>query len=76
MDFARSTDLRRNLGAYVERLLRGEEFILMHRGKPVGEIVPFRGERNRTPAWKRRLAPLQMTGESLTATIREERDAQ
>ena len=75
MDFAPSTDLRRNLGAYIARLQRGEEFILMHRGKPVGEIVPFRGERNRTPSWKRRFEPLPLRGDSLTATLREERDA-
>lgn len=74
MEYARSTDLRRHLGRYIERIEQGESLILIHRGKPIARITPFEPERRKEPTWKRPIEAHELRGRPIGETLRDERD--
>lgn len=53
----------------------GETLILIRRGKPVAEIIPFSGRPQKIPAWKQPSARLQIEGSDLSSAILEDREA-
>ncbi|MDI6817046.1 MAG: type II toxin-antitoxin system Phd/YefM family antitoxin [Actinomycetota bacterium] len=70
------TDFRKKASDFITEVEHGETLVLMRRGKPVAEIVPFSDKAKRTPSWKRPGLRLQMEGSDLSSAILEEREAE
>lgn len=68
------TDFRKNASSFINEVEHGETLILIRRGKPVAEIIPFSG-RSQIPAWKKPGIRLQMKGSDLSSAILEDREA-
>jgi len=51
----------------------GKTLILLRRGKPVAEVIPFADEIRRTPSWKKPGIQLKIQGSSLSSAILDER---
>lgn len=67
------TDFRKNASGFINEVEHGETLILIRRGKPVAEIIPFSGKL-RSPAWKQPGVRLQIQGSDLSSAILEERE--
>ncbi|MBS3908969.1 MAG: type II toxin-antitoxin system Phd/YefM family antitoxin [Actinobacteria bacterium] len=70
------TDFRKKASGFITEVEHGETLILMRRGKPVAEIVPFSDKPKRTPSWKQTGLRLQVEGSDLSSAILEEREAE
>ena len=68
------TDFRNNASGFISEVECGETIILIRRGKPVAEIVPFSEKSGRAPAWKEPGVRLQIPGDDLSSAILEERE--
>ena len=68
------TDFRKNASGFINEVEHGETLVLIRRGKPVAEIVPFSTRSNSTPAWKQPAVRLQIQGSDLSSAILEERE--
>jgi prevent-host-death family protein len=68
------TDFRKNASGFINEVEHGETLILIRRGKPVAEIVPFSGQSQKIPAWKQPGVRLQIKGSDLSSAILEERE--
>lgn len=68
------TDFRKNASGFISEVEGGETIVLLRRGKPVAEIVPFSVKAKGTPAWKKRPVRLQLNGKDLSSAILEERE--
>ena len=69
------TDFRKKASGYIAEVEHGETLILLRRGKPVAEVIPFSGSPQRTPAWKRPFIRLKLKGSDLSSAILEDREA-
>lgn len=69
------TDFRKKASGFITEVEHGETIILLRRGKPIAEIIPFTGRPPRTPSWKQPGICLQMKGSDLSSAILEEREA-
>lgn len=69
------TDFRKNASGFINEVEHGETLILIRRGKPVAEIVPFSSQSQKIPAWKQPGVRLQIKGSDLSSAILEEREA-
>ena len=69
------TDFRKNTSSFIDEVEHGETLILIRRGKPVAEIIPFSGRAQKIPAWKQPSARLQIEGSDLSSAILEDREA-
>jgi len=69
------TDFRKNASSFINEVEHGETLILIRRGKPVAEIVPYSGRSQELPAWKQRSARFQIQGRDLSSAILEDREA-
>ncbi|MEW6520860.1 MAG: type II toxin-antitoxin system Phd/YefM family antitoxin [Thermodesulfobacteriota bacterium] len=69
------TDFRKNASGFIDEVEHGETLVLIRRGKPVAEIVPFSGRAISSPAWKQPGLRLQMRGSELSSAILEERES-
>jgi prevent-host-death family protein len=69
------TDFRKKASDVIDEVEQGEAFILMRRGKPVAEVVPYSDETLQTPSWKQSLTRLRMKGSDLSSAILDEREA-
>jgi len=67
------TDFRKKVSSFIDEVEFGETLILLRRGKPIAEIIPFSGRDKEIPAWKQPIQPLQMQGCDLSSAILEER---
>jgi prevent-host-death family protein len=70
------TDFRKNASDLLNEVEHGETLILLRRGKPVAEIVPFSDRSQRTPAWKLSGIRLRIQGSDLSSAILEERETE
>lgn len=70
------TDFRKNASGFINEVEHGETLILIRRGKPVAEIIPFSSRSQEKPAWKQPVVRLQIQGSDLSSAILEERDAE
>ena len=70
------TDFRKNASGFIAELEHGETLILLRRGKPVAEVIPFSASLQRTPAWKKPVIRLKMQGRDLSSAILEDREAE
>jgi prevent-host-death family protein len=68
------TDSRKKASDLITEVEHGETIILLRRGKPVAEVVPFSDRPQRTPAWKQSGVRLRIRGSELTSAILEERE--
>ena len=68
------TDFRKKASDLITEVEHGETLILLRRGKPVAEIVPFSDRTQRAPAWKQSGIRLQIRGSDLSSAILEERE--
>jgi antitoxin (DNA-binding transcriptional repressor) of toxin-antitoxin stability system len=57
----------------LDKIQKGDSFLLMKNNKPLAELVPLT---NQTKKWKRLVNPIQLSSEiSMTDFIRQERDS-
>jgi prevent-host-death family protein len=68
------TDFRKKASDLITEVEHGETLILLRRGKPVAEIVPFSDKARKSPAWKLSGARLRIQGSDLSSAILEERE--
>jgi prevent-host-death family protein len=68
------TDFRKKASDLLTEVEHGETLILLRRGKPVAEVVPFSDKAQRTPAWKLSGIRLRIQGSDLSSAILEERE--
>lgn len=68
------TDFRKNASGFINEVEHGETIVLIRRGKPVAEIIPFSNRERKIPAWKQPGIRLQIQGSDLSSTILEERE--
>jgi prevent-host-death family protein len=69
------TDFRKNASSFINEVEHGETLILIRRGKPVAEIIPFSGKPQKIPTWKQPGVRLQIEGSDLSSAILEDREA-
>jgi prevent-host-death family protein len=68
------TDFRKKASGFITEVEHGETLVLLRRGKPVAEIVPFSDGTQRLPAWKQPGIRLRTRGSDLSSAILEERE--
>lgn len=69
------TDFRKKASGFIAEVEHGETIVLLRRGKPVAEIIPFSDRLQRTPAWKKTRTRLKLQGSDLSSAILDEREA-
>ena len=68
------TEFRKRASGFISEVEHGETIVLLRRGKPVAEVIPFSDEVRRTPLWKKPGIRLQIQGSVLSSAILEERE--
>ena len=69
------TDFRKNASGFITEVENGETLVLLRRGRPVAEVIPFSDEPPLKPSWKKPGIRLQIKGSDLSSAILEEREA-
>lgn len=69
------TDFRKRASGFINEVEHGETIILLRRGKPVAEVIPFSDNSQRAPSWKKPGIQLQIRGADLSTAIIDEREA-
>ncbi len=70
------TDFRKKASGFITEVEHGETLVLLRRGRPIAEVIPFSDRSQRTPSWKQPGIRLQMQGSDLSSAILEEREAE
>jgi len=68
------TDFRNRASDLITEVEHGETLILLRRGKPVAEVIPFIDRAQRAPAWKQPGIGLRISGGDLSSAILQERE--
>lgn len=68
------TEFRKNTASFIDEVEHGETLVLVRRGKPVAEIIPFSDRPQKMPAWKQSGIRLQIQGSDLSSAILEDRE--
>ncbi len=68
------TDFRKNASGFITEVEHGETLVLLRRGKPVAEVIPFSDDMNKIPSWKKPGIRLQIDGKDLSSAILDERE--
>jgi prevent-host-death family protein len=74
MKTVRFTDFRKKASDYINEVEHGETIVLLRRGKPVAEVIPFSDSYRSVPAWKKAGVCLRVRGSDLSSAILEERE--
>ncbi len=69
------TDFRKKASGFITEVEHGETLILLRRGKPVAEVIPFSDETLQKPSWKKPGIRLKINGSDLSSAILQEREA-
>ncbi len=69
------TDFRKNTASFINQVEHGERLVLIRRGKPVAEVIPFSDRPQKKPAWKQSSVRLQIQGSDLSSAILEDRES-
>ena len=69
------TDFRNNASGFIAEVEHGETLVLLRRGKPVAEVIPFSDKVQQTPSWKKPGIHLKLKGRDLSSAILEDREA-
>ena len=67
-------DFRKRASGFIIEVEHGETIVLLRRGKPVAEVIPF-SDNLSTPSWRKPGIRLRIPGSDLSSAIIEERDA-
>jgi prevent-host-death family protein len=70
------TDFRKKASEYITEVEHGETIVLLRRGKPIAEVIPFTDRFQRTPSWKHPGIALQIQGSDLSSAISKERESE
>jgi prevent-host-death family protein len=70
------TDFRKNASGFITEVEHGESLVLLRRGRPIAEVVPFMEKLQHTPSWKRPGINLQIKGSDLSSAILKERESE
>ena len=68
------TDFRKNASNFITEVEHGETLVLLRRGKPVAEVIPFSDDILKIPAWKKPGIRLKIHGTDLCSAILDERE--
>jgi prevent-host-death family protein len=68
------TDFRNKASGFIAEVEHGETLVLLRRGKPVAEVIPFSDKAQQTPSWKRPGICLKLKGSDLSSAILEDRE--
>ena len=68
------TDFRKQASNFITEVEHGETLVLLRRGKPVAEVIPFSDKAPLTPSWKKPGIRLHIKGGDLSSAILEERE--
>ena len=68
------TDFRKKASGFITEVERGETLVLLRRGKPVAEVIPYTDEARHVPSWKEPGIQLKIQGASLSSIILDERE--
>ena len=69
------TAFRKNASGFITEVEHGETLVLLRRGRPVAEVVPYSDDVRRMPSWKKPGIKLQIQGSDLSSAILEERES-
>jgi prevent-host-death family protein len=61
-------ELTHNFSNYLKEVKAGKRIIVMERNTPIADIIPH-NENIVYPGWKRRIAKIELKGESFSETI-------
>jgi prevent-host-death family protein len=70
------TDFRNKASEFITEVEHGETIVLLRRGRPIAEVIPFTNKQKRTPSWKQPGLNLQIQGSDLSSAILKEREAE
>ncbi len=70
------TDFRKKASEFITEVEHGESIVLLRRGRPIAEVVPFTDKLKGTPSWKQPGINLQMQGSDLSSAILKERESE
>jgi prevent-host-death family protein len=70
------TDFRKKASVFLTEVEHGESIVLLRRGKPIAEIIPFSDRARQTPSWKRPGVRLQIQGSDLSSAVLQERESE
>lgn len=70
------TDFRKKASIFITEVEHGETILLLRRGRPVAEVMPFSDMNRKMPSWKKPGICLQIPGSDLSSAIVEEREAE
>ncbi|MFC1858028.1 type II toxin-antitoxin system Phd/YefM family antitoxin [Thermodesulfobacteriota bacterium] len=70
------TDFRKKASSFITEVEHGESIVILRRGKPIAEVIPFSGRASQKPSWKRPGIHLQIKGSDLSSAILEERESE
>ncbi len=70
------TDFRKKASGFITEVEHGETLVILRRGKPIAEVIPFSDRLQRTPSWKQPGIHLQIQGSDLSSAILEERESE
>ncbi len=70
------TDFRKKASSFITEVEHGETIVILRRGKPIAEVIPFSDKSRQTPSWKRPNVRLQLQGSDLSSAILEERESE
>ena len=68
------TDFRKRASGFITEVEHGETLILLRRGKPVAEVIPFSDKSRRIPSWQEPGIRLRIRGSDLSSAILDERE--
>jgi prevent-host-death family protein len=66
-------EARDHLRELIDRVLAGEEVILLRRGREVARILPPKGRRKKLPSLKRFRSSIRVRGKSMSAEVIKQR---
>jgi prevent-host-death family protein len=70
------TDFRKKASGFITEVEHGESIVLLRRGRPIAEVIPFTDKPRRTPSWKQPGIKLQLHGSDLSFAILKERESE
>jgi len=70
------TDFRKKASILITEVEHGETIVLLRRGKPIAEVIPFSDRARQIPSWKQQGIRLQIKGSDLSSAILEERESE
>ncbi|MEA3468048.1 MAG: type II toxin-antitoxin system Phd/YefM family antitoxin [Thermodesulfobacteriota bacterium] len=68
------TDFRKKVSGFITEVEHGETLVLLRRGKPVAEVIPFTDTIRHIPSWKKPGIQLKTQGSNLSSAILDERE--